>query len=185
MNEKSELDGFSIKGIGVERIQKIDETFLATRFLTDESTLLYILMPETTISFQSFCNKINLTFLEDINAKFEQTSNQILIPKIVVSSLSSLKESLPKFLQEAITKSNLTDFSGINGKSNLYISNLLQSGQFEIVNNKQQFSTLNWRQNIDKEKDTDNFVVKFDHPFVFIVKSVPLNLILHIGSFSG
>lgn len=177
-----DLDGLAVQGSGVEIFNNLDDKFFAARLTTEESTQLYIFMPDKTIPFAQFVKRIGSQFLETVSGKFEKCYESILIPKILKKSFISLKQKLQPSLLETVSKSNSTDFSGINAKYNLHLSDLLQISQFELPDSSVGKSTsIFWRRNIDNDQ---KYAVQFNRPFVFLVKSSYMDLILHIGSFT-
>jgi serine protease inhibitor len=178
-----DLQGLSVLGSGVEIFHDLEEQYFAARLPAKESTQLYILMPDKTNLFTQFVKRVDTIFLEMIESRFQKSSKAILIPKISKKSVTFLKSNLQPSLLKAISVSNSTDFSGINAKNNLYLSDLLQISQFEISDHSDDKKTsIFWRENIDNDQI---FAIKFNRPFVYILKSIYMDIFLHIGYFSG
>ncbi len=136
---------------------------------------ILLIVPQNTESIDDLCKKMDTRLLERIKNKFRTQLLEVIMPKIELTGIKTLKGILKSSLLSSGFKKSTADFSKLSKQNNLYLSDFEHITNLNISSNgieKSDASTDSYQ----KEK-----TVLIDHPFIFVIYEKYSQGILFIG----
>jgi len=136
---------------------------------------ILLIIPKNSETILDLCNKLDKKLLERIKKKFRPQYLEVIMPKIDLTGVKTLKSILKNNRLSSGFIENSADFSKLSKQSNLYMSD------FEHI------VSLNISSNAEKQvSDASDLLFKeapilIDHPFIFIIYEKYSEGILFIG----
>lgn len=127
---------------------------------------------------------INAETLNTMERNMKTQTIDIKIPMINHRSIIDLKPALQNLGIEKAFENGESNFSGINGKENLFLSSLLQINRFQFGDLSNRYPSVEWRKQFTSfQPQTDNELITFDRPFLYILRDAASKLILFVGQY--
>jgi serpin B len=138
---------------------------------------MLVLLPKETNSIE--LNTITPNLVNNIMSKLDSTEVDLFFPKFKMAwGTFSLKQALLEMgIQNAFSNA---DFSGINGKKDLFLSDVLHKAVIEVNEEGTEASAATGGA-IELSIEGELTVFCADHPFVFLIKDNKTGSILFMG----
>jgi serpin B len=134
-------------------------------------------------TFDAFERSLDATTFEQVYGKLESAEANIHLPKFKIAGASvKLKEALTK-LGMGVAFSDGADFSGITGRSDTKISNVVHKAFIALDERGTEAAAATAVVMIGKTAIAPSAVVdvRFDRPFVFAIRHAPTGALLFLG----
>jgi serpin B len=128
----------------------------------------------------------NSALFSKITTQLSQTEIKLYIPKFKAESAFELNNTLAQLgMPEAFSQK--ADFSGISGKTDLYISNVLHKAYIEVNEKGTEASaaTVTVMKLKSAPVNKEIKIFKASHPFVYLILNNQTNTILFIGKLNN
>ncbi|MCK5720465.1 MAG: serpin family protein [Thiomargarita sp.] len=147
---------------------------------------MFILLPKTVEGLSSAKKEKIQTWITLNPKSLEKKLVKVHLPKFKLESSFSLKESLKKLgMLDAFNQKN-ADFSGLNGKKDLVISDAVHKTFINVDENGTEATAATSIIISAKSIPVDSPIeFRVDHPFLFLIKDIPSNTILFWGKVSN
>jgi serpin B len=127
--------------------------------------------------------QLSLASFERWRAALSRTKVIVSIPKFRVRSLYSLKKPLQALGMTDAFSENLADFSGMTGRKNLYMTDVIHAGFIDVNEEGTEAAAATavvmGLKRAAMEFETPEFIA--DHPFVFVIYDKRADTILFMG----
>ncbi len=142
---------------------------------------MVILLPAQRDGVYTLGEKLNLKNLEFWLSSMQRTRVRVYLPRFRFTSEHELSETLKTLgMKTAFTKS--ADFSGITGKRDLFISEVVHQAYLEVnEEGTEAAASTGAVMGITSLPPVPYVVFKADHPFIFVLLHKPTGLILFMG----
>jgi len=140
---------------------------------------ILLIVPQNTESLKDLCKKLDIKLLERIKKKFRPQKLEVIMPKMELSGIKTLKGILKSNHLSSGFKKTSADFSQLSKQNNLYLSDFEHITNLNISSNgieKADPST-------DSYNNGNSFLI--DHPFIFIIYEKYSQGILFIGKIAN
>lgn len=152
----------------------------------DAGQLSFLMLMPIADSLQNFIQEMDATKFNEILVQSNQGDVDLWMPKLKIKSAVQLDESLKKLGMVAAFDPQQADFSGIDAGNHLYIGQVLHQAFIDVDESGTEAAAataiLMQRKGM---KPIDSPQLKFDHPFLFIVRDRLSGTILFLGVFVG
>jgi serpin B len=136
-----------------------------------------ILVPDQG-QFSAFEKGLNATLVKDITAKLSSTMINFAMPRWEFDSQFSLKQALSAMGMPAAFDG--ADFSGIDGKNDLYISGVIHKA-FVSVDEKGTEAAAASAVIMAGAAPAKPVALTVDRPFIFLIRDIPTGEVLFVG----
>jgi serpin B len=127
--------------------------------------------------------KLTPSFLDHFLGQSKKEEVEIFLPKFTLESDRSIKDTLVKIgMVDAF--SGAADFSGINGKRDLYISQVLHKARIEVSEKGTEATastTVEMGAYGARKASPPPLVFRADHPFIFLIRDTRSKSVLFMG----
>ncbi|XP_067134364.1 iripin-2-like [Centruroides vittatus] len=147
-----------------------------------EEISMIILLPDKYDELQQLESRIDADELKNIFSNMYPIKVDIKFPKFKMEDFKELKGSLSNLgMRDAFT--GQADFSGINGKKDLYISSVLHKAVIEVNEEGSEAAAATGIIFLLKSSFPIERIPKFhaDHPFLFFIRDRRTDMILFAG----
>jgi serpin B len=137
-----------------------------------------ILMPDAG-QFAAFERSLNSQLVQEITAKLTSTKVNLIMPKFEFDSEFAVGDML-KAMGMPLALSPVADFSGMTGKLELYISEVVHKA-FISVDEKGTAAAAASAVIMVGAAPVTPVAVTIDHPFIFFIRDIPTGAFLFAG----
>ena len=136
---------------------------------------ILLIVPQNTESLIDLCKKLDIKLLERIKKKFRPQLLEVIMPKMELNGIKTLKGILKSNHLSSGFKKTSADFSQLSKQNNLYLSDFEHITNLNISSNGIEKSDVS----SDSYNKGNTFLI--DHPFIFIIYEKYSQGILFIG----
>lgn len=129
---------------------------------------------------EAFLTSLNASKLENIVAGLRSTTVNLSLPKFTFESSIEPGLLLDAMGMSAAFNPNLADFSGISGRRDLFIGNIVHKG-FISVDEKGTEAAAATGVRADTDFVTTPVTLSFNRPFLFVIRDRDTGLVLFMG----
>lgn len=152
-------------------------------FYEDQDLSMLILLPrQKDISYLE--NKLTLDLLETWKKRLKEARVDLYLPRFKIDAKYFLKEKL-KEMGMGVAFTSQADFSGINGRKDLFIQQVIHQAYIEVNEAGTEAAgatgVLVGRTAYTPEK---KYIFRADHPFIFFIQEKTSGVILFLGRLS-
>lgn len=160
-----------------------DEAQMMKIDYSKDAASMYIIMPKENVGIDKYISEFNLDKFEKFEKSLTGMKVNLSMPKFKIESRFEMKKVLMEMgIKTAFTKS--ADFSKMNGKSNLYIDEVIHKAFVEVSEKGTEAAAATAV--IVREKSAIASQVpniNINRPFIFIIRENKNNAILFIGKY--
>jgi serine protease inhibitor len=159
----------------IDSIQIIELPYVGNRLS------MFVLLPKEVDGQQSLEEKLTHINLDKWTSTLREQEVDVYLPKFTMTSAFSLKDVLQAMGMTAAFNSQNADFSGMDGKKDLYLSAVLHQAFVDV--NEEGTKAAAATGVIETVKSDRGFLMTFraDHPFVFLIGDDTTGSILFMG----
>lgn len=144
---------------------------------------MVILLPRKINALPRMERKLKPKELDFILAKMKKQTVEIFLPKFKEESDFVLNDTLAKMGMPDAFNGATADFSGLNGKRDLYISHVLHKAWVEVTEEGTEaaVATIVLAEHEISERPPPPPIFRADHPFIFLIRDIRSGSLLFIG----
>ncbi|HMD54211.1 MAG TPA: serpin family protein, partial [Phycisphaerae bacterium] len=151
----------------------------------DDNLSMYVFLPDTNSSPKNLLNILNGDKWRRITKPgFSDRYGKLVLPKFKLNYSVELKEPLQSLGIKAAFGANSADFSGINSRTNLYISGAVQKTFVEVKEEGTEAAAVTGDAMVSGGSEMvpqDPFEMIVDRPFLFLIEDNQTGIILFMG----
>ncbi len=141
---------------------------------------MVVLLPDSG-SFTDFRNSLNAAAVNDIIAGLQHTEVILTMPKFEFKSSFGLNETLKKLGMTDAFDSALADFSGMDGRKDLYITDVIHKSFVSVDEIGTEAAAATAVIMGLTAMPMEEVTVTIDRPFVFLIRDIRTGAVLFIG----
>jgi serine protease inhibitor len=141
---------------------------------------MFVLLPKEVDGLQSLEDQLTQVNLEKWTSTVREQEVDVYLPKFTTTSEFSLKNVLQAMGMTAAFDSQQADFSGLNGKNDLYLSAVVHKA-FVDVNEEGTEAAAATAVTVTTTSARITPTFRADHPFVFLIRDGKTGSILFMG----
>lgn len=143
---------------------------------------MLVILPDEG-QFAQVASSLNLTILEGIVSSLQSTNVDLTLPKFTFEYDLGLKGWLQQLGMTDAFDATRADFSGMNGKKDLYISDALHKA-FVAVDEAgtEAAAATTVIVGVTSAPSEQPIAFKADRPFIFLIRDIPTGTILFLGN---
>jgi serpin B len=141
---------------------------------------MIILLPEAD-QFKAFESMLNSQKVKEIIQGLQSNEVNLTMPKFKVESQFGLKKALADLGMPVAFSENEADFSGMDGKKDLYISDVVHKAYVMVDENGTEAAAATGVVVGTTSMPSKIYDVTLDHPFIFFIRDIQTGAILFTG----
>lgn len=143
---------------------------------------LFIILPDDKHGLKDLQKDLSTSFIFDAQNRMQPKNVEIFLPKFSFNYRVSIDELLKK-LGLRLPFNQSANFSGINGKTDLYVNKILQQTFINLDENGTEATSATAVVMQPKAAIKEYATFRADHPFLFFIQDKKTSTILFIGRF--
>jgi len=147
----------------------------------NEASMIILLPKNTSINLS---DSINSLYFRKIYSRFTNEKVALHLPKFKLESEYELSTYLKELGLVSVFNSS-ADFSGITGKKEIHISNVLHKAVIEVNESGTEASAATaviTSRSVGVDEGSKPIIFKADHPFIFLIREKSTGTILFMGN---
>lgn len=170
MNQKMDLSYYKSRSY-----QVVDLPYSEGRFS------MLIVLPDEGTDVNSVVDRLNDSVLTALVSRVRTRKGEIFLPRFHIEYEKTLNDVLGSLGMKDAFAPNIADFSGIDGKRDLYISDVKHKSYVEVNEEGTEAAAVTSIGIRVTAMTPDQLVFRVDRPFVFAIRERASNTILFIG----